>query len=43
MLHYLSVGEKKRIAIATALFMNPQTLVLDESSAIFDPRAVDID
>ena len=37
--HHLSVGEKKRIAIATVLSMHPQMLVLDEPSAGLDPRA----
>jgi len=37
--HHLSVGEKKRIAIATVLSMSPQLLVLDEPSAGLDPRA----
>lgn len=36
--HHLSVGEKKRIAIATVLSMEPQVLVLDEPSAGLDPR-----
>ena len=37
--HHLSVGEKKRIAIATVLSMDPRLLVLDEPSAGLDPRA----
>ncbi|HIK31368.1 MAG TPA: ATP-binding cassette domain-containing protein [Oscillatoriales cyanobacterium M59_W2019_021] len=35
----LSGGEKKRIAIAGVLAMNPQVLALDEPSAQLDPRS----
>jgi cobalt/nickel transport system ATP-binding protein len=37
--HHLSIGEKKRIAIATVLSMSPDLLVLDEPSSNLDPRS----
>ena len=35
----LSMGERRRVAIATVLAMHPRLLVLDEPSANLDPRA----
>jgi cobalt/nickel transport system ATP-binding protein len=37
--HQLSMGERRRVAIATVLAMRPSLLVLDEPSANLDPRA----
>ena len=37
--HELSMGERRRVAIATVLAMRPSLLVLDEPSANLDPRA----
>ena len=39
MSHHLSLGEKKRIAMATVLAMRPAILALDEPSGELDPRA----
>ena len=36
--HHLSIGEKKRIAIATVLSMSPDVLVIDEPSSSLDPK-----
>jgi len=35
--HHLSLGEKKRIAIATVLSMSPEILVIDEPTSNLDP------
>jgi len=37
--HHLSLGEKKRVAVATVLAMHPDVLALDEPSAGLDPAA----
>jgi cobalt/nickel transport system ATP-binding protein len=38
--HHLSFGEKKRVAFATTLVMNPQVLALDEPFANLDYKSI---
>ena len=37
--HHLSLGQRRRVAVATVLSMNPDVLVLDELSSNLDPTS----
>jgi cobalt/nickel transport system ATP-binding protein len=40
--HRLSVGEKKKVALASVLILDPEVVLLDEPSAGLDPRSQSI-
>lgn len=41
-IHLLSLGQRKKVALAGALVMQPKLLVLDEPTAGLDPRSEDL-
>lgn len=40
--HHLSFGQKKRVAIAGVLAMDPEVMILDEPTAYLDPQGQDL-
>ncbi len=37
--HFLSLGQKKRVALAGVLAMEPEIIIMDEPTSNLDPRA----
>ncbi len=40
--HHLSFGQKKRVAIAGVMAMDPEVIILDEPTAYLDPKGQDV-